>query len=195
MIFNFVMLESVLTPTLHAETCLPNPEHLQLRIRDALTVFDFMSRIDILDHDLNKPDWDPWRYNFGSHRANKLAHHVQDGALISPPPTAEELVTTRKLLEQYALIPSIESPIPGKVPGFKFTIDEFWCITPRECLIISQRFRPMEESGEIREYIYTTTTADSCWEYHFNCESDCELMSMWITFNELAALHGGYCIA
>lgn len=194
MLFNFVIIEKIGSTYEYSEALPPNPQHLLFSVREAVTVINYMSHFDMFDYDTKKPDWNPWTYDFGSPRANKLVKHVENGALISPPPSAQELEITRRLLERMDQIASTESPIPNKVPRFKFTVDEFWFVTPRECKIISQRFRPMEKSGELCEYIYTTMTADSCWEYHFKCESVCELMSQWIAFNELAEFHGGYYI-
>lgn len=196
MLLNFGIVETIESLPVHTQTFLPDPQLLQLTPREAATVFIFMSEIGIIDHATPAPEPAPWPpFDIEYTRAEEIYWHLIQGDAISSIPTEYERVIVAHFIQRDREDQSAGSPFRLKVPGYKFSPDEFWHVTPNEALIISVQLRTLERTGELRKLITRLTDGETSQEYCDALEEHTEIMLQWITFNELAVRHGGYVIA
>jgi hypothetical protein len=70
------------------------------------------------------------------------------------------------------------SPVPNRVPAYKFQSNEGWIVTPAECLLLARWLRNLLRAGHVPAPL----------------AYDVDLLVAFYNFNVRAAEHGGYTV-
>jgi len=110
-----------------------------------LRVIDFMSHFDMFDYDLEKTDWNPWTYDFGSPRAI-TSPTCRKRCTNLATPSAQELEMTNRLLERMDQNCIDRVALSLTRFSFQITVDEFGA-SPQRVSDHIAAFAAMEKSA------------------------------------------------
>ena len=129
------------------------------------------------------PDWPP--PGITAERGKQLGRYLDDEEALRKRLEPGEVAAFEAFERATERVQRTPSPLPGKVPDFKFRTNDGWWVTPEECRTIdlalrraiAQRFGPVYEAFE----------ADGGTR-----EDALEFLQLWAGYNRMAAACGGY---
>ena len=150
---------------------------------------ELMDAAGVLDGDSRPPPPHPDWPEPGNRqdRANDIIQHLEGGTPPAVPATAEELEQCRQFKAVFDAMVQSRSPVPGKVPGYKFGSNEGWLVTPEECSLIAAALERLlaDLPDDLAEQIGWEDSVDALIEW----------IEDWMDYNRVAAAHGGYTVS
>ncbi|MEY0608697.1 hypothetical protein AB7402_20855 [Providencia rettgeri] len=119
-------------------------------------------------------------------RAEEIYLFLEENLAVEPVPSEEEIVAFHQAQVDENKLLSQESPKDGMVPVHKFSTNDGWLVTTKECEWIAEVFSPELVS---ENHFVVSQISELCKISHRTLEA---LLIEWGKFNLFASKHGGY---
>lgn len=149
-------------------------------------MLDIMNEAGTLDVELEQdeiPKWPP--EGIAADRIDELGAFIFDGREPTSLPTSSEMAVIEEWRSAADTVLGKRSTQNGKVPVFKFLSNDYWIVFPEECLAIASGLRQALEQN--KPNIIPTEE-----ESGMAPDEAREWILSWVSYNEVAATHGGY---
>jgi hypothetical protein len=149
-------------------------------------LMDIMTEAGVLDSDSERPEfqeaWPPPGISEG--RAEEMLAYLSGSVPPVPPSTEAELHISRQCKAAMDIWKQSRSPLPGKVPAYKFDGNDGWHVVPEECALIAVALEHLlaDLPGDLAERVDWDDSEDALIEW----------IEDWMDYNRVAASHGGY---
>ena len=149
-------------------------------------VVEAMIEAGVLDTETEKPEIDaPWPPpGVKESQAEIIFAHLCDGEPLEITPTAAEMAACRAYHAAYEAWAQSRSPLPDKVPAYKYDANEGMHVVPEECALIADALEKLLEDPP-------EDLAEQC-DWEGDEDTFLELIEDWKDYNRVAASHGGY---
>ena len=118
-------------------------------------------------------------------RAEEIYLFLEENLAVEPVPSEEEIAAFHQAQVDENKLLSQESPKDGMVPVHKFSTNDGWLVTTKECEWIAEVFSPELVS---ENHFVVSQISELCKISHRTLEA---LLSEWGKFNLFASKHGG----
>ncbi|WP_350025074.1 hypothetical protein [Providencia rettgeri] len=119
-------------------------------------------------------------------RAEEIYLFLEENLAVEPVPSEEEITAFHQAQVDENKLLSQESPKDGMVPVHKFSTNDGWLVTTKECEWIAEVFSPELVS---ENHFVVSQISELCKISHRTLEA---LLIEWGKFNLFASKHGGY---
>ncbi|EJD6377437.1 MULTISPECIES: hypothetical protein [Providencia] len=119
-------------------------------------------------------------------RAEEIYLFLEENLAVEPVPSEEEIAAFHQAQVDENKLLSQESPKDGMVPVHKFSTNDGWLVTTKECEWIAEVFSPELVS---ENHFVVSQISELCKISHRTFEA---LLIEWGKFNLFASKHGGY---
>nr|WP_272525715.1 MULTISPECIES: hypothetical protein [unclassified Providencia] len=149
-----------------------------------LQIMDKLDTDDSLDEHCFNQIW--LRSELTPARAEEIYLFLEENLAVEPVPSEDEIAAFHQAQIDENKLLSQESPKDGMVPVHKFSTNDGWLVTTKECEWIAEVFSPELVS---ENHFVVSQISELCKISHRTLEA---LLIEWGKFNLFASKHGGY---
>ncbi len=149
-----------------------------------LQIMDKLDTDDSLDEHCFNQIW--LRSELTPARAEEIYLFLEENLAVEPVPSEGEIAAFHQAQIDENKLLSQESPKDGMVPVHKFSTNDGWLVTTKECEWIAEVFSPELVS---ENHFVVSQISELCKISHRTLEA---LLIEWGKFNLFASKHGGY---